>query len=270
MARFGARFGRKWEAAIAALLTQPTIQKAARAAGIGLRTLYRYLQDPEFQAAYRKARQEAFLQARALLQRGSAAAVATLYKAMAEGIPMAVRVRAADCFLNHAMKASESDVAEARDAAAESNANLNGELRGGVVNIWREIAESAVPCLPERRCDPPDGTVLGPRHEVDRLQQFFQERCRIAEGDVESWKTEKCWVPVAELYPSYAAWVAGTGDQHPFPKRPFEEQLQQLGRAKGRVRADGQRGTKQIWVWFGIRFNTAEKDRGPCDKNGLV
>lgn len=41
--------------ALAALLTQPTKEKAARAAGIGLTTLKRYLADPEFQEEYQKA-----------------------------------------------------------------------------------------------------------------------------------------------------------------------------------------------------------------------
>ena len=41
--------------ALAALLTQPTKEKAAQAAGIGVTTLKRYLDDPEFQEEYQKA-----------------------------------------------------------------------------------------------------------------------------------------------------------------------------------------------------------------------
>ena len=41
--------------ALAALLTQPTKEKAAQAAGIGLTTLKRYLADPRFQKEYQKA-----------------------------------------------------------------------------------------------------------------------------------------------------------------------------------------------------------------------
>ena len=41
--------------ALAALLTQPTKEKAAQAAGIGLTTLKRYLEDAAFQAEYQKA-----------------------------------------------------------------------------------------------------------------------------------------------------------------------------------------------------------------------
>ena len=41
--------------ALAALLTQPTKEKAAKAAGIGLTTLKRYLADAQFQEEYQKA-----------------------------------------------------------------------------------------------------------------------------------------------------------------------------------------------------------------------
>jgi hypothetical protein len=44
----GEKFGRKKEQAIAALLSNPTIEEAAKAAGIGSVTLWRWLQDPGF------------------------------------------------------------------------------------------------------------------------------------------------------------------------------------------------------------------------------
>ena len=45
----------KQHKALAALLTYPTYEKAAEAAGITSRTLRVYMQDPEFRAAYEKA-----------------------------------------------------------------------------------------------------------------------------------------------------------------------------------------------------------------------
>ena len=45
----------KMQKALAALLTQPTKEKAAAAAGITSKTLRSYLDDPEFQCEYRKA-----------------------------------------------------------------------------------------------------------------------------------------------------------------------------------------------------------------------
>ena len=47
-------------------------------------------------------------------------------------------------------------------------------------------------------------------------------RCMPAKGDMDSWKEEKCWVPVAELCPTYAASAAAAGDRHPFPKGPLK------------------------------------------------
>ena len=43
----GAKFGRKKEQAIAALLTEPNAKEAARVAGIGSATLLRWLKEPE-------------------------------------------------------------------------------------------------------------------------------------------------------------------------------------------------------------------------------
>ena len=52
----GAKFGRKKEQAIVALLTQRTTEDAARSIGIGPATLLRWLKEPEFDASYRAAR----------------------------------------------------------------------------------------------------------------------------------------------------------------------------------------------------------------------
>src|ERR1700681_4321921 len=82
MAGHGSKIGRKQEDAIAALLTQRNVEDAARAAGIGVRTLLRWLKIPEFQKAYRDARRAAFGQAVARLQQGTSAAATTLLKTM--------------------------------------------------------------------------------------------------------------------------------------------------------------------------------------------
>jgi hypothetical protein len=76
----GAKFSRKMEAAVAALLTQPNVDAAARTAGISVATLMRWQKEPEFQKTYREARRAAFGQAIARLQQMSGATVATLGK----------------------------------------------------------------------------------------------------------------------------------------------------------------------------------------------
>jgi hypothetical protein len=120
MAGHGTKFGRKQEEAIAALLTQRNVDEAARTAGIGTRTLLRWLQLPEFQKAYREARRAAFSQSIARLQQGASAAATTLLKTMIDpNTPASTRIRAAECVLNHATKAIEIEDIEARVTALE-------------------------------------------------------------------------------------------------------------------------------------------------------
>ena len=114
------KFGRKQEEAIAALLTQRNVEETARSAGIGTRTLLRWLKVPEFQAAYRQARRAAFGQAVARLQQGTSAAATTLLKTLVDpGTPASVKVRAAEAIFNHAAKAIEIEDIEARVAELE-------------------------------------------------------------------------------------------------------------------------------------------------------
>jgi len=84
MSGHGTTFPRKKEQAIAALLSQRTIEGAARAIGIGVKTLKRWLKNPEFQSEYRKARLEFVHQAISLLQQNSPAAGMTVLKIMAD------------------------------------------------------------------------------------------------------------------------------------------------------------------------------------------
>ena len=116
----GGKFGRKKEEAIAALLTQRNIEEAAKAAGIGANTLLRWMKVPEFQVAYREARRAAYSQAVARLQQGATAAATTLLKVMLDqGTPASVKVRAAECVMNHSSKAIEIEDVEFRVAELE-------------------------------------------------------------------------------------------------------------------------------------------------------
>ena len=118
--------GRKQEDTIAALLTQRNIEEAAHSAGIGTRTLLRWLKLPEFQKAYREARRAAFGQAIARLQQGTSAAATTLLKLLIEpNTPASVRARVADSIFNHAAKAIEIEDIEARVSELERTAGLS-------------------------------------------------------------------------------------------------------------------------------------------------
>ena len=130
MAGHGEKFGRKKEDAIAALLSQPSVEQAARVAGVGTRTLVRWLQVPEFKAAYHKARRDAFGQATARLQQASGAAVSTILKIMVDkDTPVASRLRAAESVVNHAAKAIEIEEIEARVTELERAAEASKQSR---------------------------------------------------------------------------------------------------------------------------------------------
>ncbi|GMV70184.1 MAG: hypothetical protein DYG93_07740 [Leptolyngbya sp. PLA2] len=99
------------EKAIAALINETTVARAARTSGIGLRTLHRWLvHDPAFRAAYRSARREAFGQAVALTQRYAPLAVTTLAQILSDpSAPHTARVSAAAAILRFGRDGIELD-----------------------------------------------------------------------------------------------------------------------------------------------------------------
>jgi hypothetical protein len=110
---------RKREQAIAALLESPTITEAAQVVGVGEKTLRRWLAEPEFQAAYRDARQEAVRMAVGRLQGLLVKATETLERTMSCNSP-AIELRAAVAVIEQGFKGAELlDLAE-RLAALES------------------------------------------------------------------------------------------------------------------------------------------------------
>ena len=120
----GSKFTRKMDDAVAALLIQPNVETAARAAGIGPATLIRWQKQPEFQKAYREARRSAHGQGIARLAQATSAAVSTLLKVMVDpGTPASTKVRAADSVLAHSAKAIEIEDIEARVSELEAAAN---------------------------------------------------------------------------------------------------------------------------------------------------
>jgi hypothetical protein len=118
----------RMERAILALLEHTTIEKAAAAIGISDVTLWRWLQQEEFQARLRLARRQAYSQSVARLQQASSAAVGTLLRVMTDQTaPAASRVRAADSVLDHAANASDVDDLEARIRDLERAAEKSQE-----------------------------------------------------------------------------------------------------------------------------------------------
>lgn len=110
MAGHGSKSDRQRDEAIEALLSQKTIEEAARAVGIGPNTLRRWMKESKFDADYREARRLVFSQAIARLQQASPAAASTLIKLTVDpSTPAATRVKAANSILVHSGKAIEED-----------------------------------------------------------------------------------------------------------------------------------------------------------------
>jgi len=111
----------KHRKALDALLISPTHEAAAKAAGIGTVTLWRYLKDETFCEAYRDARRESVSLAVSHLQRASSEAVTTLVAvARDEMAAPGARVSAAKTILDMALKAVELEDLAARVEALES------------------------------------------------------------------------------------------------------------------------------------------------------
>ena len=111
------------ERAIIALLNEQSISRAAVAADVGQRTLYRWLRKPEFARAYREARREAFGQAIALTQRYAPLAVNTLAQVMMnDSAPSSSKVAAATTILRFGREGIELDDLAARVEALEETA----------------------------------------------------------------------------------------------------------------------------------------------------
>jgi len=106
----GQKLGRRKEAAIIALLIQPSLEKAAAQAGIAKSTLWNWLQLESFQAEYREAKKTAIGLAVSTLQRGCQLAAVTLLTIVRDvTAPAGARVRAAQVILEMSFNALEID-----------------------------------------------------------------------------------------------------------------------------------------------------------------
>ena len=94
--------------ALAALLTHPTKSQAAAAAGIGLTTLKRYLDDPEFQEAYQKAVSEMIEDAASQAKQSLNPALSCLREIVEDASETATaRIQAARSLLEYGMRLTE-------------------------------------------------------------------------------------------------------------------------------------------------------------------
>lgn len=126
----GAGLTPKQEKAIGFLLAEPSVAKAAESAGVGERTLHRWMREPEFAKAYREARRNAFEQAVAMTQRYATLAVQALARIVADSKTSAsARVAAASAILRFGREGIEIDDLAARvdELEASMQPRTNGE-----------------------------------------------------------------------------------------------------------------------------------------------
>jgi len=116
-------------AAVEALLRSGSVREAAEAIGVAPSTLLRWLQDPDFRAAFEAARERALEHAIAQLQAATAEAVQALRRNLGCGNP-SVEVRAATAVLDAALKVAEHF--ELRQRVARIEQLLDRLEKGGV------------------------------------------------------------------------------------------------------------------------------------------
>jgi hypothetical protein len=121
----GSKFGRKKEAALAALLSGKSPADAARDVGIDHSTLKRWQREPEFIEEYRRARWEVVEQAYARAQQSTGAATTVLQKVMVDSAtPPSSRIRAALGLFGIAREGLDLDIdtrVSALERAAETS-----------------------------------------------------------------------------------------------------------------------------------------------------
>lgn len=111
----GGKLPRKQPKAIAALMSCRTIKEAAEKTGVGEATIFRWLQDEDFQKAHRRVKKQLVEQAVSRIQHLTGEAVDTLRKIMLDAKkPPSTRVTAARVILETAIKALEVEDLEAR------------------------------------------------------------------------------------------------------------------------------------------------------------
>jgi transposase-like protein len=105
-----AELPKQQDKAILALISEGTVERAAKKVGVSERTLYRWLKEPEFKRAYQEFKRESFGQAIGLLQRYSSTCVNVLAKIATDSAsPPQARVSAATNMLRIARDAIELD-----------------------------------------------------------------------------------------------------------------------------------------------------------------
>lgn len=169
----------KQERAIVALLNEPTMQRAAATVGVSDRTLTRWMRDPVFNTAFRRARRETFQHAMSLAQKYAPVALNTLAVISSDrAAPYASRVSASKAVLGFGRESIELDdlmqrveqleldlgpgesTPSGNEPGATSALPSGGDVVRSTAQIGRRVAR-----VRQRRADPGDLLFDGPLDE---------------------------------------------------------------------------------------------------------
>lgn len=128
----GEKKSRKQELAILALITEGSIKDAAKKAGIGETTLYRWMQEEEFNKQYREAKALTVSHVTARLRHSMTSAVDTLIEISEnrEAQPMA-RVVASKTLLEYGFEAHKMEDLQQRIEQLEEQYKQDGDKAWG-------------------------------------------------------------------------------------------------------------------------------------------
>lgn len=139
------------ERAVLALLGNPTIARAAEAAGVDESTMHRWLKEAAFVGAYRRARAAAFDQAIALAHRYAGSAVQVIVKIMADpGASYAARLAAAVALLKFGREGVLLDELSQRVESIEAALISEDPGRSDTQRARPRAPNAPVAALPER------------------------------------------------------------------------------------------------------------------------
>ena len=126
MTGHGEKLSLNKQKAIAALISEPSIPKAAKVVGVGEKTLWRWLKDENFKKEYQASRNQIVIQVFAQVQAGLTEAVNTLREVMKnKKAPASSRVSAAKTMLDIGVKSI--DVEDLEKRISEIEERINGD-----------------------------------------------------------------------------------------------------------------------------------------------
>jgi hypothetical protein len=121
----------KQQKTIQTLLENPTVRAAAKAAGVGETTIFRWLAEPAFNRCYREARNHLLENTLTALQAASSEAVQTLRQVMQDAEAMVTaRVSAARAILEFSLKAKEQ--LETEERLSELERRVEAQSKGNL------------------------------------------------------------------------------------------------------------------------------------------